>query len=47
MNSIHETYRYVLGQVGINRRHFLYNKKGHKEINIKRIDKKINIQPFK
>jgi hypothetical protein len=30
MNSIHETSGYVLGQVGLDRQHFLYTKQGHK-----------------
>lgn len=39
MNSIHETKGYVLSQAGIDRKHLIYNKKGHKKIGIKNIRK--------
>lgn len=35
LNSIHETKGYVLSQVGVDRKHLLYTKKGHRQIGIK------------
>lgn len=39
LNSVHESSGCVLGEVGIDRRHFLYNKKGHKHIGVKNLKK--------
>ena len=39
LNTIHETKGYVLREQGIDRRHFLYSRTGHKMIKIKSLAK--------